>query len=106
MSKLVKTELPFLQLLGTSKSKAQTIGLLRTMTKQQLYALSEIAYNLLEGVIPVTPAYKKKLARHKKFIRLLASKQIGFQKKKTESEKNRLRVQTLVKATYTYLAEI
>ena len=47
-----------------------------------LHAISEIALNLLQGVIKLTPKQYKALKRYRKQLRVLASRQMPLDKKK------------------------
>ena len=51
-------------------------------TKRDIDTISEIALNTLKGNIKLSPTQFKKLKRHKKWLRHLASKKLGTNKKK------------------------
>lgn len=68
MSKLVRDNRPFLLLLLTTTSDRQIAALLRTVTPSQYKALKEIAVNVVEGNVPLTPTQKGELTRHKRAI--------------------------------------
>jgi hypothetical protein len=61
---------------------AQRKALLSTITKQQLKALSQIAYNILRFKKRITPSEKKQLKRQRRVIHLLGNRSIGFNEKK------------------------
>lgn len=48
--------------------------MLITINKPQLKALSEIAHNVLKGIVTLTPLEKVKLKRYKKILTLLGRK--------------------------------
>jgi len=86
MSRNVKQQFAFIQLLADNKSSNQRNLLLKSITRDQLLALSEIALNLLRGVLVLSPANKKKLSKHKSFIRLLSDKKVTQVSKKKAVE--------------------
>lgn len=45
-------------------------------------ALSEIALNILNGNIPLSPSQYKKLKKHKKLVRLLTNKKTAIRRKR------------------------
>lgn len=57
-------------------------AILREADKPLVYSICEICDNLLSGNVPITPAQKIKLRRHKKVIRDIAKKGEGWQKKR------------------------
>jgi len=60
----------------------QRKALVQYITDEQMDALSQIAVNILQGNIPITEDYKKKLRRYRDVIRSIASKQVGRARKK------------------------
>jgi hypothetical protein len=73
MSKLLKDNSAFLHLLMTkSTSREQIKTLLNTASTSQLNTLTEIAFNLLKGNIPISLPHKKNLKRYAKQLRLLS----------------------------------
>ena len=86
MGLLVKTQLPFLELLATSERK-QAWALISTMTKSQLNAICEVLINIRFGNITVNEKDKNKLQRKKNVIRQLTSKTTGGNVRKTLIEK-------------------
>lgn len=98
MSKNVKQQLAFIKLLAGSAPTAQRKLLLETITKDQLLALSEIALNLLSGVLVLSPSNKKKLSKHKNFIRLLSDKKISRTSKKKAIQNKGALISLMLKA--------
>ena len=82
MSQVVKKNADFLKLMLSTPSRVQRASLLKTVTPDQLLALGTIATNLLQGSIPFTPSYKKKLKRHRAAIRIIADKKVSVKKRK------------------------
>lgn len=84
MSKLIKDQSPFLHLLMSEKTpKPQTAAILKTISKDQLNALTEISYNLLKGHIPLSDTQKKSLKKHARKLKIL-SKPKGSLKSRKE----------------------
>jgi hypothetical protein len=74
----------------------QKIKLLKNIKKSQAKILSEIAVNVLYGVLPITPYYKSKLEPFKKIWNSLAK---GNNKERTDTiAKNTKSVILLLKA--------
>lgn len=73
MSKLLEDQVHFLGMLQTA-SKEQRKALLKTIDKQQLKALSEIAHNVIKGTVVLSTEEKKKLKKYKKLITILGRK--------------------------------
>ena len=73
-----------LLLLSDSTSRNQAIALLETASPPQVLALSEIAYNIICGELPLDAKTKSFVKRRKKVLERLA--------KKTLSEKTKYRI--------------
>ena len=56
--------------------------LIKGATNEQINTISEVALNILQGNIPLKEHHKKKLNKHKKSLRALASKGISVKKRK------------------------
>ena len=97
MSLLVKTQLAFLELLGTSERK-QARALISTMTKSQLNAICEVLINIRFGNIPVNEKDIKKLQRKKNAIVQLTSKTTGANIRKTLIEKEVALILMIIKS--------
>ena len=82
MSQVVKKNADFLRLLLSTPSRVQRTSLLKSITQDQLSALGTVATNLLQGSIPFTSSYKKKLKRHRVAIRTIADKKVSVKKRK------------------------
>ena len=105
MVELIKQQRHFLYLIKDTIA-AQRKALLSTITRQQLKALSQIAYNILRFKIRLSPLEKAQLKRQRRVIHLLGNRAIGF-KQKREIIKHKPRViYTLVKIAFTYLEPI
>jgi hypothetical protein len=82
MSKLVRKHASFLRLVLSTTSTLQRKALLDTITNDQLKALTEVSFNLLQGVLTITPSYRTKLKRYKKLVRLIGDKTVSLKQKK------------------------
>ena len=56
--------------------------LIKGATTEQINTMSEVALNILQGNVPLKSHHKKKLNKHKKSLRALASKGVSVQKRK------------------------
>lgn len=81
MSNRIKRNAPHLKLLSKAKPTLAK-AILKNATPDLLAALCECCLNILKGNVPLTPAQKKRLSRHKNNLRLLI-------KKKTSNKKRR-----------------
>ena len=97
MGLLVKTQLPFLELLATSERK-QAQALISTMTKSQLNAICEVLINIRLGNIAVNEKDIKKLQRKKNAIVQLTSKTTGANIRKTLIEKEVALILMIIKS--------
>ena len=97
MGLLVKTQLPFLELLATSE-REQAWALISTMTKSQLNAICEVLINIRFGNIAVSERDKKKLQRKKNAIVQLTSKTTGANIRKTLIEKEVVLILMIIKS--------
>ena len=105
MVELIRQQRHFLQLL-IQTTAAQRKALLHTITKQQLRALSQIAYNILKFKIQLTASEKVRLKRHRRVIYLLGNRKVGFQQKKGTIQDKQKLVYTLVKIASVYLESV
>ena len=87
MSQRIRKYITYLQLLHNTH-RSQQKALLNTITLEQLKAISEIALNILHGVIPLKALQKKALTPYRKFIRMIGQKKGSLIKKKTILLKN------------------
>ncbi len=84
MADLIRIEKPFLSMFNFAGAKpAIRRKLLEALTKKQIKAFAELAYNSLHSVIPLTRKQKRVLSHLKNpLIKILASKRISLKKKK------------------------
>ena len=104
MSKVIRDNWNFIQLLIKSSSLKQQKALLNSITQDQLRALSEIAVNVLYGNIPLTTRTKAKLKPYKVFYTHLADKKNSLKQKQLTSNINA--IQLLLKAVLTFLQSV
>jgi hypothetical protein len=105
MVELIQQHRHFLHLIK-STTTAQRKALLSTITKQQLKALSQIAYNILRFKIRLTPSEKAQLKRQRRIIHLLGNRSIGFKQKREAIQHKPRVIYTLVKITFAYLEPV
>lgn len=72
----------FLGLIANPASKRQVRALLSTSTEEQLNVISELALNVLQYRIKLSKYYKTLLAKDADFIRTLANRSVGSQKRR------------------------
>lgn len=63
-------------------SRHQLLHVLRILTKEQLRAIIEIIYNVVQGTCPVSEANKNILLKHKNLIRRLVVKRLTLSQRK------------------------
>lgn len=81
MTKRIEENRHFLKLLSESKIKRRR-NIIKTATRGNIDALSELALNTLLGNVPLKPEHKQKLKRHRFSIRHLAKKRTSLKKRK------------------------
>ena len=81
MSSLVKRALPLLKLLLEANPKLKK-AIIKYATPDVVKAISEIALNMLKGVIKLTSNQKHRLSRYKKEFHTLGKKGISIKKKR------------------------
>ena len=81
MSAVVRRALPLLETLVDANPKLKK-AIIQYGPADLVTAISEIALNLLKGVIELTPQQKKRLSRYKKEFRSLAKKNVSVGKKR------------------------
>lgn len=96
MSQRVKKNKSYLKLLIDTHT-AQQKALLRTISTEQLKAISEIALNTLHGTLTLTASQKRTLSPYKKIIRLLGEKKANQRRKKLSLIKNIKALRALLK---------
>jgi hypothetical protein len=62
--------------------KQQLVRFLKIITKEQLQAIIEIIYNVVQGVCYISEINKSVLSKHKNIIRKLVSKQTTLLQRK------------------------
>ena len=87
-------------------SPAQRKALLRTITRPQLRALSQIAHNVIKSTVRLKPDEKKTLRRYRRIVHLLGDRKTGFEtKRRAISNRTRL-VYTLTSVALAYLEPV
>ena len=81
MSKRVKVNLAYLQILAKCKPKIRKV-IIDHGPADVLTCVCECCYNLLKGTVPLTPSQKRRLSRYKKHLRALADKKVSRMKKR------------------------
>jgi len=81
MGSRIRQHAAFLRLLQDSKEN-QRKALIESMTNSQLDALCQLISNIMQGNIPVTDGYIKKLKRHKNVIYPLVTRKVSRAKKR------------------------
>ena len=81
MSSAVERALPLLQTLVSSKPILRK-AIIEHATPDLIHAVTEIVYNMLKGVIELTPDQKRRLSRHKEEFRALVNKKLSIKKKR------------------------
>ena len=81
MSAVVKRALPLLKILIDANPKLKK-AIIQNAPNDFMTAISEIALNLLKGVIKLTPHQKRRLSSHKKELRSLSKKSVSVGKKR------------------------
>ena len=81
MSSAVERALPLLQTLMSSKPILRK-AIIDHATPDLIHAVTEIVYNMLKGVIELTPDQKRRLSRHKEEFHALVNKKLSLKKKR------------------------
>ena len=81
MSAVVRRALPLLKTLVDANPKLKK-AIIKYASPDLVMAISEIALNMLKGVIKLTPQQKQRLSRYKKEFRSLAKKNLSVNKKR------------------------
>ncbi len=105
MVELIKQQRHFL-LLIVQTSPAQRKALLRTITRNQLRALSQIAHNIIKSNIRLTPAERQHLKRHRRLIYILGDRKLGSHHKKEAIIGKQKLIHALVKIALAYLEPV
>lgn len=80
-SRRIARQTAFLKLLYKCPPR-QRKALIQYVTDEQLAAISQIAFNILQGNVPMNEEHKKKLKRYRTVIRSLASRRVSKARKR------------------------
>ena len=89
MSAKIRKFTPHLKILATSRPKVCKV-LLKSASGDLIKCLCECVLNVIKGNVPLTPAQKRRLKRHKKDLRFLAKRNSSLTKKKKVLQKGGL----------------
>ena len=81
MSAVVRRALPLLKVLADANPKLKK-AIIKHAPPGLVIAISEIALNLIKGVIELTPHQKRRLSQYKKELLSLAKKNVSVGKKR------------------------
>ena len=81
MSEKVKREQEMLRFLVRAKPPAVK-AVVKSASPHLIQTLCECCHNVLKGNVPLTPAQKRRLRRHKTSIRELTKKKLSLKKRK------------------------
>ena len=81
MSKRIRNNLPYLQVLAKSKPKIRKV-IIEHGPSDVILCICECTVNVLKGTVPISVNQKRQLSRYKKHLRALANKKISRAKKK------------------------
>ena len=81
--KRIINNINFLYCLSESTTKERRSNIIDWALKEHIFTISEIILNLLKGNITIASELQKKLKRHRKTLRKLASKHYSTNKKRT-----------------------
>ena len=98
MSALVKRNLNYIRLLSECKSKPQQKALVETITRDQLKAVIEITYNILQLNVPVSKSDKRKLARKVSVLKQISNRKNSLKQTRILLTKNISTTLLIVKA--------
>ena len=72
----------YLSLISKTKNRGKRSSLIDFANKQQLEAIAECIENVLRGNVPLTNTQSKRLAKHKKSMRIISDRKASLPKKK------------------------
>ena len=75
MNKVIKKESDFIRLLLNTTGRQQR-ALIKSITHEQMKAVVQIVYNVLQGNRVISSKFKTKLAKYKRFIRRFVSNEL------------------------------
>ena len=102
MSNVTRKCASFIDLLSMAPH-CQVNALLRTVSDDQVRCISQIAANVLYGVIPIHHVYKSKLGEYKHVLRDLSDKKKSIASKKKLIVRNSTAIVYLLKSAKTVL---
>ena len=82
VSKCLKKKAPVLQYLNRMTPK-QAKAIIKASDKELVNALCECSLDVLNGVVPLSPAQHRRLQRYKTQLRTLVSRNVSVPRKKT-----------------------
>lgn len=105
MTVLMQQQRHFLHLF-VQTTPIQRRALLRTVTKDQMKALSQIAHNIIKGNVPLSTAEQHQLKGERRLIHLLGDTRLGFVHKKRLVQSKQRILRLIVNIAVTYLQSI
>ena len=93
-------------LLFVQTTSAQRKALLRTITRHQLRALSQIAHNVIKFRIELTTAEKATLKRERRLLHILGDRCLDYQRKREIINDKQRFIYVLLKTVLPYLEVI
>lgn len=84
----------------------QRKALLQTLTNPQMKAFSEIAHNIVKGIVPLSPKDQLQFKRERRLLHLLGSKALGIVHKKNLVKSKQRILHHLVTVAVTYLKSV
>lgn len=101
----IKKHIYLLQYLSTLDNCAQRRKVIESATAEQIITLSEIAYNILEGVFELSDSELSVLQRYKHILRKLASRQILTGDKKCAILRNSVAIKHLLQVFFNHCSD-
>ena len=106
MSKLIKDNFPFIQLLLETKSKAQREALFQTITREQVKSVIEITYNIINLNVPLSKNERRKLVRHIDLFKAITNKKKSLKSRTVLIRSNQANTLMVIKAAFPSLQKI
>ena len=105
MSKLLRNNWNYLRLIVTATKPQKTV-LLKSISKDQLRAVGELAANIYYGVLPISRHFKERLSKYKSSIAALSEKNNTVKNKQHLVQKNSNLIVLLIKAAQASLESL
>ena len=105
MSECIHRNFQFLKNLN-SCSGYKRKKILKTCTKDNINALTEVAHNVLKGNVTIDSEDKKAIKRHRDKVRNLAKKRVSFKKKRQQLTQKGGFLPRLLRPTLKFLAAV